>query len=123
MTDETIHVEEEVKNATDKVQDTAKRWTEQISVRGGDLGETVGRLAKEATVRKITVKSQSGKTLFELPLVLGAAGVLLIGPATAWLLVAAWLTRVSILIEYEEPATKVEEAVEEVVADVKAAVA
>ena len=123
MTDETIHVEEEVKNAAGKVQDTAKRWTEQISVRGGDLGETVGRLAKEATVRKITVKSQSGKTLFELPLVLGAAGVLLIGPATAWLLVAAWLTRVSILIEYEEPATKVEEAVEEVVADVKAAVA
>ena len=123
MNDETIHIEEELKEAAHKVEGTAKRWTEQISVRGGDLGETVGRLAKEATVRKITVKSQSGKTLVEFPLVLGAAGVLLIGPATAWLLVAAWLTRVSILIEYEEPATKVEEAVEEVVADVKAAVA
>lgn len=123
MTDETIHVEEEVKDATHKVQDTAKRWTEQISVRGGDLGETVARLAKEATVRKITVLGPSGKTLVEIPLVLGAAGMLIIGPWTAFLLVAAWLTRVSILIEYEAPPTKVEEAIEEVVADVQAAVA
>ena len=123
MNDETIHVEEELKDAAHKVEDTAKRWTEQISVRGGDLGETLGRLAKEATVRKITVKSESGKTLLEIPLVLGVAGALFVGPWTAVLLVAAWLTRVSILIEYEAAPTQVEEAVEEMVADVQAAVA
>ena len=55
MNDETIHIEEELKDAAHKVEGTAKRWTEQITVRGGDLGETLGRLAKEATVRKITV--------------------------------------------------------------------
>ena len=92
MSDETIHIEEELKGAAHKVEDTAKRWTEQISVRGGDLGETLGRLAKEATVRKITVKSESGKTLVEIPLVLGVAGALFVGPWTAVLLVAAWLT-------------------------------
>jgi hypothetical protein len=119
MTDETIHIEEEVKDTTEK----AKRWTEEISVRGGDLGETLRRLAKEATVRKITVKSESGRKLLEIPLVLGAAGALILGPWTAALLVAAWLTRVSILIEYEAAPTKVEEAVEDVVEDVKAAVA
>ena len=123
MSDETIHIEEELKGAAHKVEDTAKRWTEQISVRGGDLGETLGRLAKEATVRKITVKSESGKTLLEIPLVLGVAGAVIVGPWTAILLVAAWLTRVSILIEYEAAPTQVEEAVEEMVADVQAAVA
>ena len=62
MTNETIHIEEEVKDAAHKVEETAKRWTEEISVRGGDLGDTLGRLVKEATVRKITVRSESGKT-------------------------------------------------------------
>lgn len=123
MNDETIHIEEELKDAAHKVEDTAKRWTEQITVRGGDLGETLGRLVKEATVRKITVKSQAGKTLLEIPLVLGAAGMLIVGPWTGVLLVAAWLTRVSILIEYEAAPTQVEEAVEDVVADVQAAIA
>jgi len=123
MTEETIHIEEEVKDAAHKLEDTAKRWTEEITVRGGDVGETIGRLAKEATVRKITVKSQSGKTLFEVPLVVGAAGMLVLGPVTAWLLVVAWLARVSILIEYEAAPTKAEEAAEAFVEDVQAAVA
>ena len=123
MTNETIHIEEEVKDAAHKVEETAKRWTEEISVRGGDLGDTLGRLVKEATVRKITVRSESGKTLLEVPLVLGAAGMLFIGPWTGLLLITAWLTRVSILIEYEAAPTKVEEAVEDVVDDVKVAIA
>ena len=116
MTDETIPVQEE--SAAEM-----RTFTERVSVTGGELVETVQALLREAAVRKITVKSQSGKTLVELPLALGAAGVLLIGPATAWLLVAAWLARVSILIEYEAAPTKVEEAAAEVVEDVQAAIA
>ena len=123
MSDETIHIEEELKGAAHKVEDTAKRWTEQISVRGGDLGETLGRLAKEATVRKITVKSESGKTLVEIPLVLGVAGALFVGPWTAVLLVAAWLTRVSILIEYEAAPITAKEVVEDVADKVEVALA
>ena len=46
-----------------------------------------------------------------------------LGALYAPLLVAAWLARVSILIEYEAAPTQVEEAVEEMVADVQAAVA
>ncbi len=123
MSDQTIHIEEEVTDAANKVGATAKRWTEEISVLSGELGDTLGRLAKEATVRKITVKSQSGKTLFEVPLALGAAGMLIIGPVTAWLLVVAWLARVSILIEYEAAPTKAEEAAEAFVEDAQAAIA
>jgi len=123
MSDQTIHVEEEVKEAAGKARETARRWTEQINVRSSDLNETLGRLVKEATVRKITVVGPSGKKLLEIPLVLGAAGALIVGPWTAFLLVGAWLTRVSILIEYEAAPTKVEEAVEDAVDSVQAAMA
>ena len=95
---EVIHVEEEL-------HDAAQKRIEVISVRGNELKDVVGRLANEARVRKITVKDRSGKKLLEIPFVLGAAGVLIIGPWTAALLAAAWLTRVSILIEYEEAPT------------------
>jgi len=117
MSDETnqevIHIEEEIQGATEKIEGAAKRRIEVISVRGNEMKDVVGRLANEARVRKITVKDRTGKKLLEIPFVLGAAGVLIIGPWTAALLAAAWLTRVSILIEYEEaPALSAVEKIE-----------
>jgi len=119
-----IHIEEELHETADEAKSTARRFTKEINVRGSDLRETVARLAKEATVRKITVKSQSGKTLIEMPLVVGAVGALIIGPWSAALLAAAWVTRASILIEYVEPAVvEAEEAVEAAVEKIEAAIA
>ena len=110
---EVIPVEEELHDAADRAEGEARRRIEVISVRGNEMKDVVGRLANEARVRKITLKNRAGKTLVEIPFVLGAAGVLLIGPWTAALLAVAWLTRVSILIEYEE-APAIESAVEKI---------
>lgn len=123
MSEQTIHIEEEVKDAVAKAEVVGKRRIEEISVRGSELKETVGRLGKEARVRKITVKNQQGKTLFELPLVLGALGVLIIGPWTAALLATAWLARFSILIEYEEAPSAVEEAAGEAIKKIETRIA
>jgi hypothetical protein len=120
MKDEIIHIVEETEDRAGKA---GARFSEELSVRGSELQETLGRLAGEARVRKITVKSQSGRTLANIPLVLGVAGVLIIGPWTAALLAAAWLSRVSILIEYEEAPAKVEKAVEEIAGQIEAAAA
>ncbi len=120
---ELIRVEEEFRDIVHKAEDTGKRRIEELSVRGGELKETLGRLAKEARVRKITVRSADGKTLVEIPFVLGAAGVLIIGPWTAALLAAAWLTRVSILIEYEEAPTAAEEAAKKAVEQIETRIA
>lgn len=95
MTDNTIHIEEEAF----KSDPNTKTWTEEISVAGGELMDTLKRLAKDVTVTKITVKNESGRVLFSFPLALGVVGVLILGPWTAAALVAAWLTRVSVLIE------------------------
>ncbi|MEZ4519470.1 MAG: DUF4342 domain-containing protein [Chloroflexota bacterium] len=103
MSDETIYIQDE----------TGQRRTEEISVRRGDLADTLGRLAREATVRKITLVSAGGRVIAEIPLVLGAAGVLLLGPWTAAALAAALIGRVSILIEYEEAPATMQESVKQ----------
>jgi hypothetical protein len=124
MTDhEVIHIEEELGDAAEKAGAEGKRRIEQISARGDELKVTLGRLAKEATVRKITIKNRDGKTVANIPFALGAAGVLIIGPWTAALLAGAWLARMSILIEYEEAPSKVEEAVDEAAGQIEAAIA
>jgi hypothetical protein len=121
MTDNNmIHIEEEVSDEAKQATAVGKR---HIAIHSGELKETLGRLAKEATVRKITVKNSDGKVLLNIPFVLGAAGVLLIGPWTAALLAGALLTRLSILIEYEPAPTQIEEKIDEVAGDVEAALA
>lgn len=110
MSDEIVYIKEETKA---EAEAAGQRWTEELSVRGSELGETLSRLGREAAVRKITVKSASGRTIAEIPLILGTAGVLLLGPWTAALLVAAWLGRVSLIIEYEQAPDTMEEAVKE----------
>ncbi|MCA9868118.1 MAG: DUF4342 domain-containing protein [Anaerolineae bacterium] len=123
MKDDVIHVEEEFKDLVAQAEDTGRRRYEEFSVRGADLKDTLGRLAQEARVRKITLRSRTGKTLAEIPMVLGAAGVLIIGPWTAVLLAAAWLTRVSILIEYEDAPSAIEESTRSAVDQIEARIA
>ncbi len=123
MKDDVIHIEEEFKDVVAQAEDTGRRRYEEFSVRGADLKDTLGRLAQEARVRKITLRSRTGKTLAEIPLALGAAGVLIIGPWTAVLLAAAWLTRVSILIEYEDAPSAVEEAAQSAVDQIEVRIA
>ena len=101
---ELIHIEEEGHQPA-----TTDGRRDEITVHGRELRDPLGRLAQEGRARKITVRNRYGKTLVEIPLALGAAGMLIIGPWTAALLAAAWLTRVSILIEYEELPAPAEE--------------
>lgn len=115
-----IHIEEEV---SDEARKAAAAGKHHIAIRGDELKETLGRLAKEATVRKITVKNSDGKVVLNIPFVLGAAGMVILGPWTAALLVTAWLTRMSILIEFEPAPSQIEEKLDEVASDVEAALA
>jgi hypothetical protein len=121
MTDNTIHIEEEAF----KSDPNTKTWTEEISVAGSDLMDTLRRVARDVTVTKITVKNESGRVLFSFPLALGVVGVLILGPWTAAALVAAWLTKVSILIErsvVSEMTASTENAIESVATEAGAEV-
>jgi hypothetical protein len=114
MYEENIPIEQEIQETAGETKEKVRQWTEEVSVAGNQLGKTLSRLAKEATVRKITVKNQDGKTVLNIPLAVGAAGVVVLGPWSVVGLVAAWLARYSIIIEH----VVVEEAPEELAEEV-----
>jgi len=52
-------------------------WTEEFSVRSGDVIEKVKGLLYEGNVNKISVKSE-GRTLVEIPVTFGAIGAMIL---------------------------------------------
>jgi predicted flap endonuclease-1-like 5' DNA nuclease len=100
MSEETIFVEEDFEPGENG--QGYKAWEEEIKVAGDELVGKVQELIKEAAVRKITIKDESGKTLLSIPLWSGVFGVLVFGGWTALALIAAWAANLSIIIEYAD---------------------
>jgi hypothetical protein len=113
MNEEHIDVEEEATSEESKKE--KKTWEEQIHVDSDEIVGKVQELIKEATVRKITIKDEKGKTLLSIPLYAGFASLVIFGPWNALALLAAWVAKFSIIIEREatEASAEAEEAGEE----------
>ena len=102
MSEETINVEEE--QTSQEKSKEQKTWEEHLHVDSDEIVGKVQELIKEATVRKITIKDENGKTLLTIPLYAGFASLLIFGPWNALALMAAWVAKFSIIIEREAPA-------------------
>jgi hypothetical protein len=59
---------------------------ERLNVAGDQLADTLKRLLREGSVRRIIVKSAKGRTLLDLPVNAGVLGLLL---APAWVTIGA----------------------------------
>ena len=73
--------------------------TEEHKVSGDDLLKKVKQIIKDGNARKITIKSEAGKVLLEIPLSLGVIGVVL---APVWIAIgtiAALASRYTIVVE------------------------
>jgi len=73
--------------------------TEEHKVSGSDLLDKVKQIVRDGNARKITIKSEAGKTLLEIPLTLGVVGVVL---APVWIAIgtiAALAGRYTIVVE------------------------
>lgn len=110
MNEENIHVEEEA--TSEESSKEKKTWEEQLHVDSDEIVGKVQELIKEATVRKITIKDEKGKTLLSIPLYAGFASLVIFGPWNALALLAAWVAKFSIIIERE--VTEADAAGEEV---------
>ncbi|MFZ3106802.1 MAG: DUF4342 domain-containing protein, partial [Candidatus Hydromicrobium sp.] len=55
-----------------------KKNKEEFEVKGEDLLKKIKELIKEGNIRKITIKSEEGKTLIQIPLTLGVVGAILL---------------------------------------------
>lgn len=92
-------------SAADRVTGTARRWTEEIEVAGGELVDRVRELIAEGNVRRLVIRRKNGPTYVEVPLTAGAlvgGVVVLVTPVLAALgALAALVTRLEILVERE----------------------
>lgn len=98
---EDIPVEEDVVGANGAENSST---SEEFVVKGEELVETVKNLAREAGVRRIVVRNKDGKTLIEIPVVLGVAGIALLPAWSALALIAALVTECSIVVVKREKA-------------------
>ena len=61
--------------------------------------QTVKELVREANVRRIIIKNREKRILFEIPLVMGLAGIALLPFYTAVALIAALVAECTITVE------------------------
>jgi hypothetical protein len=87
-----------------------KTRQEEFRVNGEDLLKKVKELVSQGNIRRIIIKNKDGKTLIELPLTAGVAGVAALAvfaPVLAAVgAIAALVTECSIIVERDAPLEK-----------------
>ncbi len=89
-------------------EEKENQWKETLQVSGSEIVGRVKELIKEGNVSKVLVKHK-GKTVLEVPVTVGAAGVLLAPQLAAIGAVTALFTRCTLEIERAGPQEKQKE--------------
>lgn len=92
-----------MENTTEKETQSKQTIVEEFKVSGEAVVGKVKDIIREGNVRRITIKNEEGKTVFEIPLVLGVVGALILPQLAALGAVGALIAKLSITIEREEP--------------------
>jgi Domain of unknown function (DUF4342) len=82
--------------------DMTREYKEEFRVKGEELIGKVKELIHEGNATKISIKNESGHTILEVPLTVGAVGVILAPVLAAVGAVAALLTKCTIVVVREE---------------------
>jgi hypothetical protein len=94
-----VEVEVEVEEASGEGEEEAR---EEYRVCGEDLLSRVKELVREGNVRRITIRSEEGNTLIEIPLAIGVVGAMLLPVWAAVGAIAALVTNCTIAVERRE---------------------
>lgn len=76
--------------------------TEEFQVSGKEILGKLKEIIHQGNVRHIIIKSESGKTLIEVPLTLGILGAALAPPWAVVGAIAALVTKCTILVKTDE---------------------
>lgn len=76
--------------------------TEEFRVSGEEVLAKIKELIREGNVRRVAIKNEEGKTLIDIPLMLGVVGAVLAPQAAAIGAIAALVTDCTIVIEKTE---------------------
>ena len=76
--------------------------TEEFRVSGEEVLAKVKELIREGNVRRVAIKNEEGRTLIDIPLMLGVVGAVLAPQAAAIGAIAALVTDCTIIVEKVE---------------------
>ena len=96
---EPIRIEEEDLKGAEQAEAAGRTWTEEFTVAGEELVDTIRRLVREVGVRRILIKNEEKRILFEIPLALGVAGIALLPIYASVALIAALVADCTITVE------------------------
>ena len=109
MTDEQKESEEQVEVEVDGIEvevevetEIGEEASEEYEVRGEDLLSRIKELVREGNIRRITIRSEQGNTLIEIPLAIGVVGAMLLPVWASVGAVAALVTNCTIAVERRE---------------------
>lgn len=94
-----VDVEVEVEEAEAAAEGEAEEGREEYTVCGEDLLSRVKELVREGNIRRITIRSEEGNTLIEIPLAIGVVGAMLLPVWAAVGAIAALVTNCTIAVE------------------------
>lgn len=97
-----VEVEVEAEEAKEDAEEETTGTQEEYSVCGEDLLSRVKDLVREGNVRRITIRSDEGNTLIEIPLAIGVVGAMLLPVWAAIGAIAALVTNCTIAVERRE---------------------
>jgi len=82
---------------------TEKTRTEEFQVQGEEILAKVKELVRQGNIRRISIKSEDGKPIVDLPLTLGVVGALLLPQFAALGAIAALVARCTVEVVRETP--------------------
>ena len=85
-----------------KKETKKEEFSKEFKVSGEKLVTKIKQLLKEGNTRRIIIKNEKGKVIMELPLTVGAVGVLLAPVLAAVGALAALLTECTIVVVKEK---------------------
>ncbi len=97
-----VEVEVEVEEVKEDAEEDTGEGREEYSVCGEDLLSRVKELVREGNIRRITIRSEEGNTLIEIPLAIGVVGAMLLPVWAAVGAIAALVTNCTISVERRE---------------------
>ena len=84
--------------------------TQEFTLNGDEVVHKVRELIHEGNIRRLIIKNEDGRTMFEVPLTIGLVGVALLPVFAAIGAAAALATRCTIVVEREVAPTAGPEA-------------
>ena len=95
-------IEVEVEVVEEVQAEGPDKAAEEYEVKGEDLLSRVKELVREGNVRRITIRTDQGNTLIEIPLAIGVVGALLLPVWAAVGAIAALVANCTIRVERRE---------------------